>query len=691
MPPERPVPVLMWHHVGAPPTDELRPYAVSPELFAAQLDALADAGFEAVTLEGLRAGLVPPRPVVLTFDDGYRSFVDAALPALHERRWPAVLFVVAGSIAGVNEWDRGAEALELLDHDELRELAAAGHELGAHGWRHRRMPAVPVGRLTRELLAARAVLETLTERPVRTLSYPHGECDPAVLGAVGAAGFAHAFLDTRGAEDGWPPALALTRVEAAPDLAPEALTAQATAWEAGLPAPWTGESAHPLQALAAETLRPGRGLPPASGWAAVHAVSAELVEVLQTLEAPREQGALIHAAATADPEGRPLAAALAPVAPALDARLAACPPVPVWGAPTPDDAAAVPVDHLAVGHPASDPIRHLWGQPLSRQPEEVASYLRAAGRRHGPLAVRRVLALLPVAETAMLAQEALERRSPRRWDAVEESFSRVDVDGGPAPRPAGGLDRRRLVTAVGALMRQDVVERHGTSWAGALWALGQPLLTFAVLALVFGSVVRIDVEDYPEFLLAGLVPWLYVQRVVSQAPTTLRGRGDLVRFAPFPRLALALVPPASGLVELGLQAVVAAAVLQGLGSSPVWQLALLVPLAAVLVALAAGAAVLAAGLAALWRDVGNLVPLLLGLLFYAVPVVYPASLVPDGWRTAYRLDPLATTIEAWRVALLGGTWPPAWALVWTALAAPALLAAAVLWFRRAEDGLVARA
>ena len=93
------VPILMWHHIGAAPTKAMAPYATPPERLHEQLDALADAGFRAVTFDDLRKGTPVERPVVLTFDDGYTSFAELASPALVDRDMRAVLFVEAVTTA----------------------------------------------------------------------------------------------------------------------------------------------------------------------------------------------------------------------------------------------------------------------------------------------------------------------------------------------------------------------------------------------------------------------------------------------------------------------------------------------------------------------------------------------------------------------------------------------------------------
>ena len=131
-PDRRPVPILMYHVIADPPRSAPYPdlYVSRAEL-AAQVRMLVAAGYEAVTLGRVfdawhgRAKL-PPRPIVLSFDDGYRSQVTAARPILGARRWPGVLNLDLSNLAPA--WGVGEHG--------VRRLIAAGWEIDAHTLTH---------------------------------------------------------------------------------------------------------------------------------------------------------------------------------------------------------------------------------------------------------------------------------------------------------------------------------------------------------------------------------------------------------------------------------------------------------------------------------------------------------------------------------------------------------------------------
>jgi peptidoglycan/xylan/chitin deacetylase (PgdA/CDA1 family) len=190
-----PVPVLMYHVIGTPPPAAPYPELfVSPRLFAAQIAALARAGYHAVTLDRVwqawhgRAPL-PPRPVVLTFDDGYRGDYGAAMPILRRHRWPGVLNLL---VANLHRHGWGLKAWM------VRRMIANGWEVDSHTLTHPDLATVGTRRLRREVRGSRAVLRRLFHVPVRFFCYPSGAFDAAVIAAVRRAGYLGATTEIAG-------------------------------------------------------------------------------------------------------------------------------------------------------------------------------------------------------------------------------------------------------------------------------------------------------------------------------------------------------------------------------------------------------------------------------------------------------------------------------------------------------------
>jgi peptidoglycan/xylan/chitin deacetylase (PgdA/CDA1 family) len=193
---DRAVPVLMYHSVAVAPNDATRGLSVAPEAFAEQMALLGDLGFTPVTTAALAAswrsgGPLPRRPVLITFDDGYEGVHRHALPALAEHGFPATLFVSTGWLRGAHRTGGGLDTM--LDWDQVRELAAAGVEIGGHSHTHPQLDQLGDGALRDELVRSTRILAgELGPAPV-SFAYPYGYSSRRVRQAVRDAGYAQAL------------------------------------------------------------------------------------------------------------------------------------------------------------------------------------------------------------------------------------------------------------------------------------------------------------------------------------------------------------------------------------------------------------------------------------------------------------------------------------------------------------------
>jgi lipopolysaccharide transport system permease protein len=253
---------------------------------------------------------------------------------------------------------------------------------------------------------------------------------------------------------------------------------------------------------------------------------------------------------------------------------------------------------------------------------------------------------------------------------------------------------RRYVDVVWTLASRDVFGRRHASVLGFALVFAVPAAFLLVYGVVFSTIVPIKLRpdatraDYAFFLFAGLVVWNVIIETLSTAPGLYTRNAALVRKASFPDSALAAAGAASawchGLLWIGVFAAVRAAM-----GEAVHPVVLLAPIALTLVAvLAAGAAMILASLGALVREVGELVPPALTLMFFLSPVLYPAERLAAAAPWLVTFNPLAPMLELLRAHLLAGTagapdqWIAACAWSVTALA----LGAAV---HRRAHGLVA--
>lgn len=186
--------VLMYHAVGTR-TAEHDPHNlfVPPESLYRQLDALFRRGWTPLTLDRYLRGDAPRRSVLLTFDDGYQSFLEEGLPVLQELDAPATVFVLSGLLGGKSGWMAEMPDEKLVDADGVREMVRAGLDVECHGWDHSCLVGADPRTLARNVTDAGQALAELTGRQPRAYAYPFGDHDPAARRAIADAGFEIAF------------------------------------------------------------------------------------------------------------------------------------------------------------------------------------------------------------------------------------------------------------------------------------------------------------------------------------------------------------------------------------------------------------------------------------------------------------------------------------------------------------------
>ena len=187
--------ILMYHRVEEIPSDAVhRTNFVRPSQFVEQLSALREWGYASITfadwLEYRDHGkTLPSRPLILTFDDGYRSTLEIAWPLVRAHSFSATTFLVTGQLGGTNVWDPGEPQQGLLSGDDVLTLRREGMTFGSHTRTHRPLTQLPVAAVEEELRESRHDLEDLLGEPVSTIAYPFNNQDRGVREAARRAGY----------------------------------------------------------------------------------------------------------------------------------------------------------------------------------------------------------------------------------------------------------------------------------------------------------------------------------------------------------------------------------------------------------------------------------------------------------------------------------------------------------------------
>lgn len=190
------IPILMYHSISPSASPEFARFAVHPREFAVHMAFLARAGYETLTVggalaEGRRRGSLPSRAVVLTFDDGFSDFHDAALPVLRDNGLTATLYVATGYVGGSAGFlsDSGEQARRMMAWTQLEEAADEGVEVAAHSHTHPQLDRVGPRRLDEEVKRPKDVLEDRLGLRVTSFAYPYGYRNRRARARVAAAGY----------------------------------------------------------------------------------------------------------------------------------------------------------------------------------------------------------------------------------------------------------------------------------------------------------------------------------------------------------------------------------------------------------------------------------------------------------------------------------------------------------------------
>ena len=179
------------------------------------------------------------------------------------------------------------------------------------------------------------------------------------------------------------------------------------------------------------------------------------------------------------------------------------------------------------------------------------------------------------------------------------------------------------------LVARDLKVRYRRSFLGFLWSMLQPLLTMTVLMVVFSSIFRFDVRNYPVFALAGILFWNFFQQSIVSSMNSLKSVAYILQKLPVPMAVFPIATVISGIVNL-LFAMVPMMLILIVTGHDIGPSLLFLPVSILIAALfTLGAGLLLAPLAVLFSDIIELVTVGLTLLFYLTPIIYPVSIVEE--------------------------------------------------------------
>lgn len=228
--------------------------------------------------------------------------------------------------------------------------------------------------------------------------------------------------------------------------------------------------------------------------------------------------------------------------------------------------------------------------------------------------------------------------------------------------------------------------RYKQTSLGVVWALLQPVMMMVVFTAVFSILAKMpsDGTPYALFAFTGLLPWTFFSTSVTSGTNSLVAHTQLITKVYFPREILPITYVIAGLFDVVIGFTVLLALMSWYSfplAAVAWNL---VPIVALLAAWILSVSLVLAAVQVRFRDIGVALPVLVQILMFASPVIYPLSLVPEAWRGWYLLNPMAGIVSSFRDVLLHQSVPDPHPLRIAFLVTAVALPAAYLFFKRAE-------
>jgi len=254
-------------------------------------------------------------------------------------------------------------------------------------------------------------------------------------------------------------------------------------------------------------------------------------------------------------------------------------------------------------------------------------------------------------------------------------------------KPVADLWRfRELVTM---LVERDLKVRYKRSILGMAWTLLNPMLQTAVYTLVFSTIMKIGVPEFPVFFLAGLLPWTLISVSTTAAAHSLLNNQGLIRKVAAPQAVYPLSVVGSKLVDLVFSLVPLAILAAALGRAPGLSWLFLVPSLLMAAAFTVGLSLVFSSLTVFFRDIRHLIDILFQVWFYLTPVIYPQEYLDklhNVWaRLLLQLNPAAPIVRCFQIPIYEGRLPDPGTAGLALLAAATSLAGGFWMFIRVQD------
>jgi len=243
-------------------------------------------------------------------------------------------------------------------------------------------------------------------------------------------------------------------------------------------------------------------------------------------------------------------------------------------------------------------------------------------------------------------------------------------------------------------VRNDLISRFSRSKLGGLWAILNPLSQVLIYALILSNVLAAKLPGvdsqyaYAIYLIAGLLGWTLFNEIVGRCLNIFIEHGNLIKKMSFPRAALPAIAVGSCLINNLFLFISMLGIFALLGHQFNVAMLWLIPLILIVVVFSLGIGLILGVMNVFLRDIGQVTPIILQMLFWFTPIVYPITIIPEAYRHWLNLNPMYPIIDAYQQILVYGN-SPQWGGVLIILAVGIILSIVGLFmFRRSSAEMV---
>ncbi|MEW6418723.1 MAG: ABC transporter permease [Nitrospirota bacterium] len=218
---------------------------------------------------------------------------------------------------------------------------------------------------------------------------------------------------------------------------------------------------------------------------------------------------------------------------------------------------------------------------------------------------------------------------------------------------------QHFIDLIIVLTQKDIKVRYKSSFLGYLWSVAHPLAFAFVFFIAFKVVMKIQMEDYALFLIAGLFPWQWFSNSANVSPMVFLGDASIIKKVNFPRNIIPLTAVLQDMIHFVMSVPVIVLFLFLYHKSPslTWLYGIPV-LMGIQLLITYGVSLMISSINLFFRDLERLTVVCTTLIFYFTPIIYPETMIPGRYKHLIYLNPLAPLMMSWRSLFLNGTLEP---------------------------------